>query len=855
MTQSSADEHPPVRLDSFLPYALAIFLVSLVVRVLHLSQIRTAPFFTLLMGDAQSYHAWAQQIAGGDWIGSDVFYQAPLYPYFLGLVYTLLGDGPMIVRLCQAVIGSLACVFLAFAGWRLFSKPVGIVAGLMLAVYAPAIFFDGLIQKSVLDAFLLCLALALLSGLVAHPDRRWPWLWVGLTIGCLMLTRENAMVFVFAILFWLLWYQRHLAKERLVLAGFLLAGLAIVLLPVATRNKVVGGEFHLTTSQLGPNFYIGNNENASGIYQPLRPGRGDPRFERQDATELAERATGRELTPAAVSRYWTRRALAYIWTQPGDWVGLMGRKLMLAWNASEVADTEDQLSYADRSFVLRASSRVWHFGVLAPLALFGVWATWPRRNELTLVYLLLAAYTLALVAFAVIARYRYPLVPFLILFASAGVVSIGQLGQLLRTTPRPRLAWGVAATVALAVFSNWPLYSMVRMRAVTDNNVGTELQARGELAEAIALYRDALAREPNYAVAHSNLGNALAANGQLDEAITHHRMALELTPDDADSHFNLANALTAQSELMDAISEFREALRIAPGFAEAHLNLGNAFVSLGQVEAAADHYRQAAELEPGFAKAHLNLGSAFVLLGQLEEAADHYRQAAELEPERVEAFNNLGQIATAQGHLDEGVARFREALEIDPDFADAHSNLGAVLQQIGEVDEAVTHFRRAVELRPESASAHNDLGMALGSQQALDEATVHFRRAIELDPTFIDAHGNLAMVAQLRGEPAEAATQYREILRLVPDSSVVHNDLGIVLAQQNQLEGAIDHFRQAIQIAPDYADAHGNLGTALQLQGHLDEAIDHHREATRLAPGNTEMETRLQAALAEQTVR
>ena len=41
----------------------------------------------------------------------------------------------------------------------------------MLAFYAPAIFFDGLIQKSVLDAFLLCLALWLMSGIIAIRTR------------------------------------------------------------------------------------------------------------------------------------------------------------------------------------------------------------------------------------------------------------------------------------------------------------------------------------------------------------------------------------------------------------------------------------------------------------------------------------------------------------------------------------------------------------------------------------------------------------------------------------------------------------------------------------------------------------
>jgi tetratricopeptide (TPR) repeat protein len=732
MRESSAGSHRPARQDRFLPVAAAIFLISLAIRLVHLFQVRRAPFFTLLMGDAQSYHTWAQQIAAGDWIGSDVFYQAPLYPYFLGLVYALLGEAPMVVRLCQAAIGSLACVWLAFAAWHLFSRPAGLAAGLMLAFYPPAIFFDGLIQKSVLDGFLLCLALALLSRLIMRTARPRSWLWVGVTLGCLTLSRENAAVFAAAILVWLLWWQRHLGSDRLVLAAWLLAGLAIVLLPVAVRNKVVGGEFHLTTSQFGPNFYIGNNETASGTYQPLRFGHGDPMYERQDAIELAQEATGRRLTPAEVSRYWTWRALEYIWTRPGDWLELMGRKIMLAWNAAEVADTEDQLSYADWSIPLRVAGQVWHFGILAPVALFGVWATWSRRAELALLYLLPGAYVLALVAFAVMARYRYPLVPFLILFASAAVANFSRL---LQATPL-RLVSGLVAVTVFAVFCNWPVYSMAEMRSITEANVGTELQAQGKLDEAIALYRAALVRDPNDALTYSNLGTALKAKGQLDEAIAQYRRALDLAPNDADSHYNLANALMAQGKLVDAANQLRDALRIEPGLAEAHLNLGNALTALGQTE----------------------------------EAADHYREAVELKPNAVEGLNNLGLLLAAQGRLDEAIAMFRRALAIHPDFADAHSNLASALEQGGAFADALAHLRRAVELLPESANAHNELGVMLAQQNQLDDAISHFRQAIRLAPALGEAHGNLAIALQIQGKLEEAIQHYQEATRLAPEN-------------------------------------------------------------------------------------
>lgn len=151
-----------------------IFLIALAVRLIHVWQIRRSPFFDVLMGDANGYDLWAQRLAAGDWIGSDVFYQAPLYPYFLGVVYAVFGRDLLIVRIVQAVIGSASCALLGMAGARFFSPRVGLIAGLGLALWAPAIFFDGLIQKSVLDLFLVCVALYLISTIAGNrePDLR-----------------------------------------------------------------------------------------------------------------------------------------------------------------------------------------------------------------------------------------------------------------------------------------------------------------------------------------------------------------------------------------------------------------------------------------------------------------------------------------------------------------------------------------------------------------------------------------------------------------------------------------------------------------------------------------------------------
>src|SRR3954468_6035848 len=117
-----------------------IFMTALAVRLVHVWQMRATPFFSVLLGDSRGYDEWARRIAGGEWIGRDVFYQAPLYPYMLGLIYAIAGRHLLLVRIVQATIGSASCALLALAAARLFtSRTAGIAAGLMLALYAPAI--------------------------------------------------------------------------------------------------------------------------------------------------------------------------------------------------------------------------------------------------------------------------------------------------------------------------------------------------------------------------------------------------------------------------------------------------------------------------------------------------------------------------------------------------------------------------------------------------------------------------------------------------------------------------------------------------------------------------------------------
>src|SRR5213592_2545664 len=539
----------------------------------------------------------------------------------------------------------------------------------------------------------------------------WRWLALGLGLGGLSLTRENALVFIAVILGW------AILRFGVRAAAVFTLGVVIVMLPVAARNSMVGGGYYVTTSQFGTNFFIGNHRGADGTYQSLRYGRGAPEYERQDAAELAESELHRKLTPREVSRFWTTRALAFIVSEPGAWLKLMARKTALLVNATEMVDTEDQESYAEWSAVLRLLGPVTHFGVLVPLAFAGMLATWSGRSRLWVLYALLIVYALSVVFFFVFARYRYPLVPLLILFAAGGLAAIAEIQSFQRagfSVLRPasrKLILQVTAVATVAIFVNWPMGSASAMRAVTATNAGTALQSEHRIDEAIAYYRRAIATQPDYAPAYNNLGTALREQKRIDEAVASYQQALKLQPQFATAHFNLANVLIEQ----------------------------------GNPAAALDHFERALRMEPPSADVHSNFGIALALSGRVDEALHEFRQAIDLDSGSAKAYRNLGNTLASQAHWAEAIAALRRAVELDPNDAAVRYDLASALLESGNPKEAITEFRTTLHLSPTMVEAHNNLGIALGSQGRLDEAIDEFRRALAIQPRFADAQQNLQL--------------------------------------------------------------------------------------------------------------
>ncbi|GAM10567.1 transmembrane and TPR repeat-containing protein 4 [Geobacter sp. OR-1] len=196
--------------------------------------------------------------------------------------------------------------------------------------------------------------------------------------------------------------------------------------------------------------------------------------------------------------------------------------------------------------------------------------------------------------------------------------------------------------------------------SVTENNylamtqVGIELEKRGNIAEAMKMFEEAVRVAP---------GNAYAVVG---DALTHQGLCLK-----------------KQGRIDEAIERYNRSIQLVPTNLAAYVNLGIALAVQKRFEEAAAVLVKAIAVDPASPLAHYNLGVVVDQLGRPDDAIKEYLAALSLNPYDERVHNNVGIKLAEQGRLDEAIRYFREALRLKPDFAGARENLEFALKQSG----------------------------------------------------------------------------------------------------------------------------------------------------------------------------
>ena len=224
------------------------------------------------------------------------------------------------------------------------------------------------------------------------------------------------------------------------------------------------------------------------------------------------------------------------------------------------------------------------------------------------------------------------------------------------------------------------------------NDLALQRHAAGASDEAMALLRQAIARDGTNAIYHNNLGELLRLAGDTDAAAGCLDRAITLNPRYADAQINRGNLLRQLKRPAEAADAYRAALAIRPDYPEGLGNLGAALHDLKDYAAAIEVLRRAIALKPGIATFHQNLGLALQASGDIAAAEQAFGDAIRLEPGMVDTLLALGDVERGKGDLDGAIAWYERAWRLKPGHGDAHHRYGTALMVKGDYGQAWPHF-------------------------------------------------------------------------------------------------------------------------------------------------------------------
>jgi tetratricopeptide (TPR) repeat protein len=218
------------------------------------------------------------------------------------------------------------------------------------------------------------------------------------------------------------------------------------------------------------------------------------------------------------------------------------------------------------------------------------------------------------------------------------------------------------------------------------------------LNKSIVLFQQAIAADPNYALAYCGMADAYAVLGfrggvpvkdALSRAKAAALKAIELDSTLADPHASLA--FIAETHEWDWPTAERE-------------------------------YKRALDLNPGDARTHHWYAGYLSYTGQFDKGIEEEKRARDLDPLSLPINNALAGRLLVAGRYDEALAQSRATLEINPHFAPAHQTLGWAYLNTGKDADAIQEFRQAVEMAKDDVDLLLDLGFAYAVTGNREEA-------------------------------------------------------------------------------------------------------------------------------------
>ncbi|MDQ3547034.1 MAG: tetratricopeptide repeat protein [Verrucomicrobiota bacterium] len=227
-----------------------------------------------------------------------------------------------------------------------------------------------------------------------------------------------------------------------------------------------------------------------------------------------------------------------------------------------------------------------------------------------------------------------------------------------------------------------------------------------DLEKSVSYFKQAIEKDPGYALAHAGLANAYAL-------------------------LNYYGGSEPDQTYPKAREAAQRAIKLDPSLAQAHTALAYIMRAYDWDWAGAEReFQRAIALNPNYATAHFWYGEQLSLLGRFDEGIAEIQRAEEIDPLSPIISGSVGWAYHMARQPDRAIAQLQKALELDPNYAMTHFYLGMAYEGKGMSEEAIAAYRKSQEISPLGPGIVG-LGHAYAASGRHDEARRILQQLVE----------------------------------------------------------------------------------------------------------------------------
>lgn len=192
-------------------------------------------------------------------------YRPPLYGLFLAGIYRIFGHNLALVRIAQAILGTITCYLLYVLGCKMGEKLVGLLAAGLFAIYPLFVFFSGVLMAETL--LILLTTISFVCCVVFWQKSTVTMAMVfGGTVGLSALCKPVLLPWLPPVLFYWWRKSRLTPVQRASRVLTVIGVICLIILPWTVRNHIISGEFVPISTNMGINLLVGAHPEGRGVY-------------------------------------------------------------------------------------------------------------------------------------------------------------------------------------------------------------------------------------------------------------------------------------------------------------------------------------------------------------------------------------------------------------------------------------------------------------------------------------------------------------------------------------------------------------------------------------------------------------